>query len=99
MILQFPAQETIATASEQAASLAGNPAILLAGIALIVVGIIILVFLKKIIINSLLGAIAWAIATYAFGIQLPFLPSLIASIIFGLPGIGTMLLLKFIGAL
>tara|TARA_Y100000310_G_scaffold198498_1_gene198529 strand:+ start:117 stop:461 length:345 start_codon:yes stop_codon:yes gene_type:complete len=78
-----------------ALQLVGNPTILIGGIILIVLAIVIFYFLKKIIINSVLGVAAWLILTFVFQVDLPFIPSLAISIIFGLAGIGAMLVLKF----
>lgn len=88
------AAENVGNAALQ---LAGNPAILIGGIVLVVAALVIFFFLKKIVINSILGIAAWAVLTYVFQIQLPFIPSLAASIIFGLAGIGAMLVLRFFG--
>jgi hypothetical protein len=55
------------------------------------------VLLKRIIENSVLGLIVWAVAKFVFGINLPFWTSLIVSAIFGLAGIGALLLLRFLG--
>ena len=86
-------------AGNAALNLAGNPAILIGGIILIVAAVVIFFLIKKIIINSLLGLGAWLILTYVFHVQLPFFPSLAVSVIFGLAGIGAMLVLSFFGLL
>lgn len=100
MILQLPAGETASVIGGQAAKLfVGNPVVLLAAIGSIVLGILVLLFLKKIIVNSALGLLAWAVLQYVFGVNLPFAPSLVISVLFGLPGIGVMLVLRFLGAL
>lgn len=76
---------------------AGEPLILAGAIILVIIAIVLVLVLKKIIINSLLGLVAWAIIKFVFGISLPFWASLIVSAIFGLAGIGAMLLLRFLG--
>lgn len=85
------------SAGSVALSLAGNPIILVGGIILVIAAIVIFFFLKKIIINSILGIAAWVILTYVFQVELPFIPSLAISVIFGLAGIGAMLVMKFFG--
>ena len=80
-----------------ALQLTGNPAILVGGIILVVGAVVIFFFLKKIIINSILGIAAWALLTYFFHVELPLIPSLAISVIFGLAGIGAMLVLRFFG--
>ncbi len=77
--------------------LAGDWGIFLMGLGLVVAAVLVFTFLKKLIINSILGLVAWAIAVFVLKIQLPFWLSLIASAIFGLAGVGVMLLLKFAG--
>ncbi|MBN1940671.1 MAG: hypothetical protein JW772_00655 [Candidatus Diapherotrites archaeon] len=84
-------------AAETALGIVGNPTILLAAILLIGFTLIIIFLIKRIIVNSILGIIAWAIVYFIFNIELPLIPSIIVSVIFGLAGIGAMLLLKFFG--
>ena len=95
--------ETATGAAETAGStvmqLAGNPVVLVGGIVLVIAAILVFLFLKKIIVNSILGIAAWAILTFVFQIQLPFIPSFAVSVIFGLAGIGAMLVLRFFGML
>jgi hypothetical protein len=81
----------------QLAGFVGNPAVLAAGIGLVIATVLLIVMLKKIIINSVLGIIAWAVLTYVWHIEMPFVPSLVLSIVFGLGGIGSILVLKFLG--
>lgn len=103
----FPAELTkaadvnnLATSATQAAvNFVGNPALLGVGLVLFIVAIILILFLKRIIVNSLLGIGVWAIAYYIFNVRLPFELSLIVSAIFGLAGIGTLLILRFLGIL
>ena len=78
-------------------TLVGNWQVLLIGIVLIIATIIIVTYLKNIIANSVIGLVAWAIVVYLFKISLPFVPSLAVSAIFGLAGIGVMLILRFMG--
>jgi len=107
LAVEFPGanqigQEAVAGVAESASNIAGlawNPMVLLAGIGLVVIAVVIIFFLKKIIINSILGLVAWAIAVFVFGIELPFMASLAVSLIFGLAGIGVMLVLAFMGVL
>ena len=75
----------------------GNLAFLGIGVVAIIAAIIILFFFKNIIVNSILGIIAWAILSFVFHVNLNFWISLVVSIIFGLPGIGVLLILKFFG--
>lgn len=78
-------------------ALVGNLSLLAIAILLIIATILIIVFIKQIIINSVLGIIAWVIVVFVFHIQLNFWVSLIVSIIFGLAGIGVLLILAFFG--
>ncbi|MCX6802094.1 MAG: hypothetical protein NT067_03180 [Candidatus Diapherotrites archaeon] len=81
----------------QLAGFVGNPAVLAAGIGLVIITVLLIVMLKKIIINSVLGIIAWVVLTFVLHIEMPFFPSLVLSIVFGLAGIGSILVLKFLG--
>jgi len=90
--------ETVAeTATEEAAQFLSDPTLLAVGIVLIIAAVLVIFFLKRIIINSILGLIAWGLLYYVLGIKLPFAASLAVSIIFGLAGIGVMLVLAFFG--
>jgi hypothetical protein len=75
------------------------PLFIIVGIVLIIATIFILFFLKKMIINSVLGGVIWFIAIFVLKINIPFIPSLVISIIIGPAGIGTMLLLNAFGLL
>ena len=83
--------------SSHLGSLVGDPKILLIGLALVVLTVVIIFFLKKIIINSVLGIAAWIILVYVLEIDLPLFPSFVLSAVFGLAGIGSILVLKFLG--
>ena len=89
------------TASETTKALpfVGEPVILGSAIILVIIAIVLVLVLKRIIVNSLLGIVAWAIIKWVFGVSLPFWASLFASALFGLAGIGTMLFLRFLGLL
>jgi len=75
-----------------------DPVLLLAGIGLIALAVFFVFFLKRVVVNSILGLIAFAVL-WALGIKLPFLVTLVVSILFGLAGVGTMLILYFFGFL
>lgn len=75
-----------------------DPLYLLAGIGLVALAIFVVFFLKRVIVNSILGLLAFAVL-WALGIRLPFIITLVVSIIFGLAGVGTMLILYFLGLL
>jgi hypothetical protein len=77
----------------------GEPSILILGIALIIAAAIIFIVIKKVIVNSIAGLIVFGIVKFVFGINLPFIPTLVVTAIFGLAGIGVMLVLRFLGAL
>lgn len=80
----------------------GNWLFLVIGLILIAATIAILYFLKQIIVNSLVGVVAWAIISFVLplvglDLSLPFLPSLIVSALFGLAGIGALMVIAFLG--
>lgn len=74
-----------------------HPYALIAGILFIGLAIFFLLKLKNIIINSVLGLVGWGLLTYVFHVQLPFWASLLISALFGLAGLGTLLVLGFLG--
>jgi len=80
-------------------TLLGIPAWQVAGIsvAFIIGAILLLLFLKRIIENIILGLVAWAIIAFVFHVELPLIPTFIATILFGIGGIGAMLLAKLFG--
>jgi hypothetical protein len=88
-----PAQEAV----NWGAIMVGNPAIIVIALILIGVTIFLFFFLKRILVNSAIGLVLWAILTFVFPTNLPTIPSLIISILFGAAGIGAMLVLKFLG--
>ncbi|MFH1587964.1 MAG: hypothetical protein ABIA76_01340 [Candidatus Diapherotrites archaeon] len=83
----------------EAIKLEGNLTIILIAIALVLATVVLILHFKKIIINSILGAIGWGIAIFVFKVSIPFIPSLIASLIFGLAGIGVVLVFAFFGVI
>ena len=91
------AAEVGAETAGNALNFVGDPTILIIGIVLIIATVAVFFFIKKIIVNSILGAICWGVANFIFGIELPMLPSLVVSIIFGPAGVGVLLVLRFLG--
>ncbi len=75
----------------------GNLGWLIGAIVLIIIAVLVLAFLKNILVNSVLGLVAWAILHFVFHVQLSFWLSLVISALFGLAGIGVLLVLKFFG--
>ncbi len=93
ILLQVPAAplETVTN------TISGNISWLLIGIVLFAAAAVVIYFLKNFIANAILGIIGWAVLTYVFHVPLPFLPSLLISAIFGLAGLGAMVVLAFLG--
>jgi len=86
----------IVQGTDKVINLVHNPKILILGVILIGVTLLIMYFLKKFIINSIIGVIGLFILTL-IGIKLPFVITLIITAVFGLAGLGTVLILKFFG--
>ncbi len=78
-------------------SVSGDWSWLIVGIVLVVGAFLVFMMLKNIVVNTILGLIGWGIATYLFHLQLPFWASLVVSAIFGLAGLGAMIVLAFLG--
>jgi len=70
---------------------------LLAGIVLIIIAIVIFKLVKNFLLNSIFGALGFLICYFVFGIRLPILATIVVSGIFGLAGLGVMLVLRFFG--
>lgn len=101
MFLLFASDINFTPAAEEATAIATDllPFVILAGIILIIGTVFIIFFLRRIIVNSILGLIFWAIVVYGLQIPLPFIPSLVVSLILGPAGIGAMLILNALGIL
>jgi len=76
-----------------------KPIILLYALILIIITVVIISFFKNVIINSLIGVAGLFIANFVLGLKLPFIITLIVTAIFGLAGLGVMLVLKFFGVI
>ena len=87
------------TVQNQLIPWAGNYWILIAGLALIVVAIVLFFVVRKIFINSILGLLVFGIVKFVFNIDLPLIPAVVVSLVFGLAGIGSLLVLKFWGVI
>lgn len=95
MTMIFQTAEDVTTSITN--SISGNVSWLLIGIALFVAAAIVIYFLKNIVVNTALGLVGWIILTYFFHVNMPFWASLIVSAIFGLAGLGAMVVLGFLG--
>lgn len=78
-------------------SIAGNVSWLIIGIVFFVAAAIVISVLKNIVVNTALGLVGWGLLTYVFHIDLPFWASLLISAIFGLAGLGAIVVLAFLG--
>ncbi len=84
-------------AAMNAAGLASNWGVLVGGLVLIVAAVLIIYFVKKIVVNSILGLLSWAVVVFLLQVPLSFLPSLVVAVLFGPAGIGVLLVLAFLG--
>ncbi len=80
----------------------GNLGWIVLGIVLIVATIAIIYLVKRVVVNSVIGLIGWLLITFGLpmlGIEitLPFVPSLVVSAVFGLAGLGVMIILAVLG--
>jgi hypothetical protein len=91
---------TTEISGEAAKALASNPSILVVGVLLIAAAIVIFYFMKKLIVNSILGFVGWILLLVFVGIkEALIIPTLAVSVIFGLAGVGALLLLMFFSAI
>ncbi|MAG22207.1 MAG: hypothetical protein CL943_02795 [Candidatus Diapherotrites archaeon] len=103
MLLQLPAnalnslgESTASIGGEAVSSLASNPSVLVLGIILIAAAVVIFYVLKKLVVNSILGFIGWILLVVLVGVEGTLLiPTLAVSLIFGLAGVGVLLMLMF----
>ena len=86
----------ISQGTDKVFNLVHNPKILILGVILIGITLLIMYFFKHFIVNSIIGIIGLFILTF-IGVKLPFIVTLIITAIFGLAGLGTILILKFFG--
>ncbi len=93
-------ESTAEIGGEAFRAIASDPSLLVTGVILIIGAILIFYFIKKIVVNSILGFVAWILFMVFVGVD-PVLtiPSLVVSVIFGLAGVGVLLVLKFFGVI
>ncbi len=77
----------------------GDVGLLVMGAALAVAGIVLVVVLKRIMENLIVGLVGFLALKIFFGVNIPLLPGIIISILFGLSGLGALLILHFFGVL
>ncbi len=107
MLIQLPAnalntlgESTVGIGEQAVQTIANNPSVLVVGIVLIAAAFVIFYFLKKLIVNTILGFIGWILLMVFIGIEGPLIiPTLVVSVIFGLAGVGALLLLLFFGVI
>jgi hypothetical protein len=93
-------ENTADIGGEALGAIASNPSLLVGGIVLIIGAILIFFFIKKIIVNTVLGFVAWILFMTFVGVDPGLtIPSLAVSVIFGLAGVGVLLVLKFFGVI
>lgn len=78
-------------------AISGNISWLIVGIAFFIVAAMLFFYLKNLVVNTILGVLGWGVLTYIFHLQLPFWASLIVSAVFGLAGLGAIVILAFLG--
>jgi len=74
-----------------------NPKVLVFGILLIILTIVILFILKNVIVNSIVGVLGLLVCNGLLGFKLPYLITLIVTAIFGVAGLGVMVIFKYFG--
>lgn len=97
ILLESMLGQATGAAASAATNFAFDWRILAVGIGLIIATILLILFIKNVIVNSVIGLICWAIAAFVFQIKMNLVISLVVSIIFGPAGFGVLLLLNFLG--
>lgn len=80
-------------------SLPGDITLLIMGAALAVLGIALVFLLKRVMENLVIGLVGFLLIKFFFGINIPIVPGIIISLLFGLSGLGVLLILHFFGVL
>lgn len=69
------------------------------GAIFVLLAIFIIFLAKRVLENLIIGTVGFLLLKYFFGLSVPLIPGLIVSILFGLGGLGVLLILHFFGLL
>ncbi len=77
----------------------GDMGTLLLGMILAVAAIVLVFILKRVLENLVIGVIGFLLLKFVLGVNIPLIPGLIISLVFGLGGLAVLLILHFFGVL
>lgn len=99
MDLNLPYQASSIVAEASSYLPQGDLGTLLLGALLVIVALVVIFVLKRILENAIIGTLGFLILKFVLGVNVPFIPGLIISLLFGLGGLGVLLILHFFGIL
>jgi len=98
--LPYEASYALQTLKEAAGFLPpGDLGTLFLGAILVLVALVVVFILKRVLENLVVGVVGFLILKYLLGVNIPLIPGLIISLLFGLGGLGVLLILHFFGIL
>ena len=98
--LPYSASIVLQTAKEAAGFLPpGDLGTFLLGAVLVLIAIFAIFILKRILENLVIGVAGFLILKYLLGMNIPLIPGLLISLLFGMGGLGVLLILHFFGLL
>ena len=99
MDLNLPYQASTIVSEATSLLPQGDPGTLLLGAVLVIAALVVIFVLKRVLENAIVGTIGFLILKYVVGVNVPLIPGLIVSLLFGLGGLGVLLILHFFGIL
>ena len=99
MDLNLPYQASTIVSEAASVLPQGDISTLLLGAILVIAALVVIFVLKRIMENAIIGILGFLFLKYFLGVNVPFLPGIIISLLFGLGGLGVLLILHFFGIL
>ena len=98
------AAETVGTAGKSLTELINTWPVLIGGLVLVVVAVILWIFFKRIIENIVIGLAVLVVIYFAFPdiwlhLAKIIIPTIVVTLLFGIGGVGTLLILIWFGAI
>ncbi len=69
----------------------------LLGVLFVIVALVVVFIVKRVLENFIIGVVGFLILKFVLGINIDLIPGLIISLLFGLGGLGVLLILHFFG--
>ena len=75
----------------------GDPSTFLLGALFVIVALLVVFVVKRVLENLIIGVLGFLVIKFVLGVDIPLIPGLIVSLLFGLGGLGVLLILHFFG--